>query len=125
MRNHAAFFVCGYRFAVESAFRNLSVLPETPLLRYLFWLCQFVFFFALLGFSLKNSDPVAVSFFLGYQWQAPLVLVLLVFFVSGVTLGLVACLTYVLRLRRELLLLRKEMRSKPSGPSSDQLDAVI
>jgi len=126
MSNHAAFFVCGCRFAVESAFRNLSVLPETPLLRYLFWLFQFTLFFLLLGFTLKNSHPVAVSFFLGYQWQTPLVLALLVFFAGGAMLGVMACLAYVLKLRREILGLKKDLRSKTAAlPAIDHSDAVL
>lgn len=96
------------------------------MLRYLFWLFQFVLFFLLLGFTLKNSNPVAVSFFLGYQWQTPLVLALLVFFAGGATLGVVACLAYVLKLRREILALKKELRGKTAAMQViDHPDAVI
>ncbi|MFO1378795.1 MAG: LapA family protein [Chitinivorax sp.] len=96
------------------------------MLRYLFWLFQFTLFFLLLGFTLKNSHPVAVSFFLGYQWQTPLVLALLVFFAGGAMLGVMACLAYVLKLRREILGLKKDLRSKTAAlPAIDHSDAVL
>ena len=85
------------------------------MLRYLFWLCQFLLCFLLLGFTLKNSTPVAGQFFLGYQWQAPLVLVLLVFLFIGVALGILACLTYILSLRREITFLKADGRSGVAG----------
>lgn len=95
------------------------------MLRYVFWLFQFVLFFLLLGFTLKNSNPIAVNFFLGYQWHAPLVLVLLVFFIIGATLGVIACLAYVLRLRREILALKTEQRRRPTySEVNDHPDAV-
>ena len=46
----------------------------------------------LLTFAVKNTDPVAVRYFLGHEWRAPLIFVLLIFFCVGAALGLLAAL---------------------------------
>jgi uncharacterized integral membrane protein len=56
-------------------------------MRYLSWLFGFVLFLLTLGFAIKNSDNVVVNYYLGFQWQAPLVLVVLVAFGAGVMAG--------------------------------------
>jgi uncharacterized integral membrane protein len=56
---------------------------SSSLMRYLLWLLKFVLFVLILSFAIKNTDTVTVRYYLGYEWQAPLVLVLLVFFGLG------------------------------------------
>jgi len=85
-------------------------------MRYLTWLLRLLLFLLLLGFALKNSDPVTLRFYLGAQSQASLALVVLVFFSAGIAAGVVACSSYIYRQRREILLLRKELRAKPGPP---------
>lgn len=85
-------------------------------MRYLSWTLRILLFLLLFGFALKNTDPVTVRFYLGSQWEAPLVLVLLVFFGAGAAAGVFACLTYVYRQRREILRLRKEARARATVP---------
>jgi len=87
-------------------------------MRYLLWLIKFLLFVLLFGFAMHNADPVTLKFFLGYAWQAPLALVLLVFFVGGAALGLLAALGQVVKQRRELVGLRKELRARnaPAHP---------
>jgi uncharacterized integral membrane protein len=68
-------------------------------------------FLLLLGFAVKNSDSVAVRYFLGLEWHAPLVLMLLVFFAAGTALGVAASLMIMVRQRREILGLKREIRS--------------
>ena len=85
-------------------------------MRYISWALRILLFLLLLGFALKNTDPVVVRFYLGSQWEAPLAMVVLVFFGVGAVTGVIACLTYVYRQRREILQLRKEVRAKPSMP---------
>jgi uncharacterized integral membrane protein len=87
-------------------------------MRYLSWAIRILVFILLLGFALKNSDPVTVRFYLGTHWEASLALVLLVFFVAVVAAGVIACFAYIYRQRREILQLRKELRTKP-GPPED------
>jgi putative membrane protein len=87
-------------------------------MRYLSWILRLLLFVLLFGFALKNSDPVTVRFYLGTHWEASLALVLLVSFGIGVAAGVIGCLTYVYRQRREILQLRKESRARP-GPPED------
>ena len=87
-------------------------------MRYLSWAFRILLFVLLFGFALKNSDPVTVRYYLGAHWEASLALVVLVFFVVGVAAGVIACFAYIYRQRREILQLRKELRTKP-GPPED------
>jgi putative membrane protein len=41
----------------------------------------------LLAFAARNTEPVTLRFFFELAWQAPLVALLLVFFVAGAALG--------------------------------------
>ena len=56
-------------------------------MKYLMWLLKAAVFFTLFAFALNNQSAVAVHFFFGQQWQAPLVLVLLAAFAAGLALG--------------------------------------
>jgi uncharacterized integral membrane protein len=67
-------------------------------------------FLLFLGFGLKNTEQVAVRYFLGHEWRAPLSLVLLVFFGAGAVLGVLASLGVAYRQRRELASLRRRSR---------------
>lgn len=81
-------------------------------MRYLSWLLGFALFLLALGFAVKNSDAVVLHYYLGYQWQAPLVLVVLVFFCGGVVVGVGASLGFIFRQRREIFFLKREMRAR-------------
>jgi len=81
-------------------------------MRYLGWILKGALFILLLGFAVKNSDVVTLSYYLGYQWQAPLVLIILMFFVAGVVVGVAACMGYLFRQRRELTRLRKDAQAR-------------
>jgi uncharacterized integral membrane protein len=70
-------------------------------LTYLGWLTKLLVFLLVLGFALKNSHPVSFVSYLGYTWQAPLIVMLLLAFVLGALTGLLALLPYLFRLRRE------------------------
>ncbi|HOL65315.1 MAG TPA: LapA family protein [Accumulibacter sp.] len=63
----------------------------------------FLFLFA---FAIKNTELVNVRFFLGAVWHAPLVIVMLVFFVAGAVLAVLAMLATFFRLRRQLVELK-------------------
>jgi uncharacterized integral membrane protein len=90
------------------------------MMRYLSWLLGFVLFLLALGFAVKNSDTVVVHYYLGYQWQASLVLVILVFFFTGVAVGVAASLGFIFRQRREILSLKREMRARLQADKSDE-----
>ena len=80
-------------------------------MKYLLWFVRFLIFVVLLGFAFKNTDPVTLRFYLGAEWNAPLVIVLLAAFVLGAAAGLLACLGIVLRKRHEIFQLRKQLRA--------------
>ena len=84
--------------------------------RYAWWIGRLLVFLLLLGFALKNSDPVVVRFYLGAHREASLALVLLIAFGIGAAAGVVACFSYIYRQRREILRLRKDLRSRPGVP---------
>ena len=56
-------------------------------MKYILWLLKAAIFFTLFAFALNNQQVVSVNFFFGTLWQAPLVLVVLVAFTVGVSLG--------------------------------------
>jgi len=86
-------------------------------MRYLNWLLRAVLFVMLLGFAVKNDQPVVLRYFFGYEWQASLVVVLLLFFATGVGIGMLALLGNIFRQRREIAALKKmqEARNKGEG----------
>ncbi len=77
---------------------------------YLKWLVRIVIFVLLLGFAVKNLELVTLNYFMGYQWQEPLVVILLAFTILGVIIGLLAAMTTLFRQRREIQALRRELR---------------
>ncbi len=84
-------------------------------MKYLLWIFRILVFVILLGFALKNTDPVAVQFWLGMQWEAPVVFVLLAAFVLGAIGGVLASLGVIFRRRREIASLRKQLRAVDKG----------
>jgi len=73
-------------------------------------------FLLLLGLAIKNTDSVALRYFLGVEWHAPLVLMLLVFFAAGAALGIAASLVIMVRQRRQILGLKREIRGMTRAP---------
>jgi len=89
-------------------------------MRYFLWILKFALFVVVLSFAVKNTDTVAVRYYLGLEWQAPLVLVLLTFFCLGVVVGIVASLGHVFRQRRQISALKGELRAQGgSRPPAD------
>jgi len=78
-------------------------------MRYISWLFQMLVFIVLLGFALKNGQPVTLHYFFGYEWQSSLVIALLLFFTVGVALGILATLSIWFRQRREIARLKREI----------------
>ena len=79
-------------------------------MHYLMWTIKVFLFLLILSFALVNTDPVTVRYYLGYQWQAPLVLVLLAFFAIGIAGGFMAGIAVIVRQRRQILQLKREAR---------------
>ena len=81
-------------------------------MRYVNWLVRAVLFAILLGFAVKNDQPVALRYFFGYEWQASLVVVLLLFFAAGVGIGLLTALGRILLQHREIVSLKRKLDQK-------------
>ena len=65
----------------------------------IFWVIVFI---AFLGFALKNDEIVTLKYFWGYQTSAPLVILLLVFFVLGAVFCLLGMSPMVFLHRRDI-----------------------
>ncbi len=71
------------------------------------WILRFVIVVVLVWFAVKNAQVVTLYGLPDQQWQAPLVFVLLIVFVAGMVIGLLAWVSTVVRQRREIGRLRK------------------
>lgn len=89
-------------------------------MRYLSMLFVFALFLLALGFAIKNSEVVTLHNYLGYQWQAPLVVILLTVLSVGVGAGIIASLGFIFKQRSEISRLKKELSSRPLLPAVNQ-----
>jgi len=83
------------------------------------WILRFAILLLIVWFATKNADLVTINGMLDQKWQAPLIFVLLVAFVAGVVIGLLAWVPTVVRQRREIGRLRKaaaQLASLPAPP---------
>ena len=71
------------------------------------WIVRFLVVVILVWFAVKNAHEIELNGFLDQKWKAPLVFVLLVVFVTGVIIGLLAWIPTVVRQRREIARLRR------------------
>ena len=79
---------------------------------YINWILRVALFIALLGFAVKNDQPVTLRYFFGYEWQSTLVIVLLMFFAAGAAVGVLSMFPSVLKQRREISRLKRDIRIK-------------
>ena len=69
----------------------------TYLIKILVWLLRATVFVGLFGLAIKNSGPMELRFFLDQAWTAPVSVVILAVFATGVVVGLTAALGVFLR----------------------------
>jgi len=81
-------------------------------MRYVRWIIRLLLFVVVVSFAVKNTDPVTVRYYLGSEWQAPLVVVLLIAFCVGAAVGMMTGLGQLFRQRRQIGGLRRELRSR-------------
>lgn len=94
-----------------------AILPDCYIfadlpMRYLNWLWRIMLFILLIGFTLKNDQPVTLQYFLGLEWHSSLVVVVLAFFAAGAAVGVLSMLGIVLKQRRLISQLEREVRVK-------------
>jgi uncharacterized integral membrane protein len=78
-------------------------------MRIVTWAIRLVVFLLLLAFGAKNIEPVTLRFYFDLALQAPLIVVAFGFFAAGALFGVLALLGTVLRQRRQISLLRKNL----------------
>ena len=85
------------------------------------WAIRLVIFGFLLVFALQNTDTVSLRFLPEHVWQAPLVIVLLLFFIGGVFVGALSLLPTLYRQRHETSRLKRATREQaPVVPQPPQ-----
>lgn len=89
-------------------------------MRYFNWLLRAVLFLAMLGFAVKNDQPVTLRYFFNYEWHSSLVVVLLIFFAAGTAVGILAMFANVLQQRREIARLQNNIRVKNKHAHPDE-----
>ncbi len=77
-------------------------------MRYPILFLRIVVFLLLLGFTVRNAETVTLRYYFGYEWQAPLVLIMFLFFALGIAVGIASCLGKLFRQRREIAGYRKK-----------------
>ena len=73
----------------------------------LVWILRFLIVLVLVWFAVKNAQPITIQGLPGQTWEGPLVFVLLIVFIGGMIIGLLAWVPTVVRQRREIGRLRK------------------
>lgn len=69
-------------------------------MRLFIWLFRALIFFTLFAFALNNQHAGEVNWFFGVQWNAPMVIIVLVAFAGGAATGILAMLPSWWRHRR-------------------------
>ena len=85
-------------------------------MRTLNWLWRGLLFFVLFAFALNNQHTVELKWFLGYQWQAPMVFIVLAAFALGCATGVLAMVPSWWRHRRGA---RHRLLLSPSAAQSE------
>ena len=88
-------------------------------MKYLAWVLKFVLFALVLAFAVRNTDLVTVRYYFGGEWQTPLVFALLIAFCAGVALGLIAGMTALVRQRREIAALKRELAGRTAAADAE------
>lgn len=96
-------------------------------MRILVWLVRALVFFTLFAFALNNQQMASVRWFFGYEWQAPMVFVVLGAFALGCGFGVFAMVPSWWRHRRVARRqqspdsLNSAAAATPAGPAEPEL----
>ena len=90
-------------------------------MKLIFRIVAAILFIVFFGFALKNTQEVALHLFLGYEVPAPLILLLLAFFIGGTALGILAMIPTVVRHRRDLSKHKKTISAMEKEHAAQQL----
>jgi uncharacterized integral membrane protein len=84
-------------------------------MRAVVWLIRAFIFFTLFAFALNNQQAATVRWFFGAQWQAPMVIIVLVAFAAGCAIGVLAMVPAWWKHRR--VARRQPPAETPAGPA--------
>ncbi|MEF7613966.1 LapA family protein [Aquincola sp. MAHUQ-54] len=88
-------------------------------MRILVWLVRAFVFFALFAFALNNQQEAIVRWFFGVEWRAPMVIIVLVAFAAGCTIGVLAMVPSWWRHRRVARRIAPEpVATAPAAPAA-------
>lgn len=83
------------------------------------WILRFVIVVVLVWFAVKNAQVITIYGLPNQEWQAPLVFILLIVFVAGMLIGLLAWVPTVVRQRREIGRLKRAAANPlPTPPAT-------
>ena len=78
-------------------------------MRIVTWTIRLVVFVLLVALAAKNVEPVTLRFYFDFALQAPLIVVAFAFFAAGALFGVLALLGTVLRQRRRISALSRNL----------------
>ena len=78
--------------------------------RFLYTFVAIIMLVVGLGFAYKNAQLVSVDYYFGLHWEGPLSLLLLSTMTLGVLLGLLVGFSMYVRMQRQLVRARREIR---------------
>ena len=89
------------------------------------WLVRAFIFFALFAFALNNQQVVAVHWFFGFDWHAPMVIIVLAAFAAGCAVGVLAMVPSWWRQRRVAQLAAPDNRVQAAVAPSTQVPSAF
>ena len=91
-------------------------------MRAVVWLLRALLFFALFAFALNNQQETVVHWFFGFDWRAPMVVVVLAAFVAGCAVGVLAMTPAWWRQRRAA---REQGAATAAAPTPAPVPAAV
>ena len=83
-------------------------------MRLVTWTVRLVLLLLLIVLAAKNIEPVTLRFYFDWALQAPLIVLLFAAFAFGALFGVLALVTTLLRQRREIASLKRQLA--PAAP---------
>jgi lipopolysaccharide assembly protein A len=87
-------------------------------MRAVVWTLRALVFFALFAFALNNQQETIVHWFFGFEWRAPMVIVVLAAFAAGCAIGVLAMVPAWWRQRRDAQRAAPAVSVQPPVPST-------
>jgi len=94
-------------------------------MRFLTWTVRLILFIVLLAFTVKNTDPVTLHFYFDLAWHGPVVVALFAALALGALFGIAATVGTLMRQRREIARLRREVRQAPATTRDSQISPPV